>query len=154
MEKQPNMLEQINKAIQHALKSKENQSQLSVLRMLKSAMENAKIAKKDHSDLTNQEVTAIIRKQVAQRQDSATQFQAGNRHDLADKELQEIKFLETYLPKQWTTEELEYNVTYAISKLGATSKKDMGKVIKLVSDASDGSCDNKRISQLVGKLLN
>lgn len=144
------MLSQIKQDIVQAMRDKA-QGDLSVLRMLKSAIENAQIAKK--GELTNPEIVNLIRKQIAQRQDSISQFKSGGREELADKELEEITVLQRYLPTEWSDTELEENVNSVITQLGATTKKDMGKVIKAVADVANGKCDNKRISQSVSSKL-
>lgn len=145
------MLEKIKQDTIQAMRDK-IRVDLSVLRMLQSAITNAQILKR--GELDKNEIIGLIRKQIAQRQDSVTQFRAGGREELADKELVEITVLQRYLPTEWSDVELEQNVQLAIDNLGASSKKDMGRVIKAVVEAANGQCDNKRISQTVGAKLN
>ena len=95
----------------------------------------------------------IIQREVKKRRDSAEQFTTGGRPELADKELKEIVVLETLLPKQLSAEELEQLVHATIQETGATSKKDMGAVMKAVQAQVAGRADGKTISTLVGKLL-
>jgi uncharacterized protein YqeY len=144
----------LNKIKEDTVKAMREKSQLdlSVLRMLKSAIENAQIAKK--GELSSAEIVGLIRKQITQRQDSADQFRNGGREELANKELAEISVLQGYLPVEWSDEQLETNVQLAIDNLGASGKKDMGRVIKAVAESANGQCDNKRISQIVAKKLN
>ena len=125
---------------------------LGTLRLLKSALGYAQIEKKTDS-LPDAEVMAIIQREVKKRRDSAEQFTTGGRPELADKELKEIVVLETLLPKQLSAEELEQLVHATIQETGATSKKDMGAVMKAVQAQVAGRADGKTISGLVGRLL-
>ncbi len=125
---------------------------LSALRMLKSALGYAQIERKTEN-LPDVEFVALVQKEVKKRRDSAEQFEKGGRAELAAKEKQEIAVLETFLPKPLAPEELEALVRATIQETGATSKKDMGPVIKAVQAKAAGSADGKTISTLVGKLL-
>jgi hypothetical protein len=125
---------------------------LSTLRMLKSAMGYAAIEKKTDT-LAEPDAVSIVQKEVKKRRDAIEQFEKGGRPELAKKEKQEITILEGFLPKAMTAEELEQLVKSTISEVGATSKKDMGAVIKAVQAKAAGRADGKAISGLVGKLL-
>ncbi|MGZ4962105.1 MAG: GatB/YqeY domain-containing protein [Limisphaerales bacterium] len=125
---------------------------LSTLRMLKSAMGYAAIEKKTDS-LGEGDAVSIVQKEVKKRRDSIEQFEKGGRPELAEKEKKEIVILEGFLPKALSPEELEQLVKATISEVGATSKKDMGAVIKAVQAKAAGRADGKSISGLVGKLL-
>jgi len=125
---------------------------LSALRMLKSALGYAQIEKKS-DQLPDADVMAIVQKEVKKRRDSVEQFEKGGRPELAEIEKKEITVLETFLPKAMSPEELEQLVKAAIQELGATSKKDMGPVIKAVQARAAGRADGKSISGLVSKLL-
>jgi len=125
---------------------------LSALRMLKSALGYAQIANKTES-LPDAEVIALVQKEVKKRRDSMEQFEKGGRAELAAKEKQEITVLESFLPQPLPAEELEKLVRATIQELGATSKKDMGPVIKAVQAKAAGRADGKTVSTLVGKLL-
>ena len=125
---------------------------LGTLRLLKSAIGYAQIEKKTDS-LPDADVMAIIQREVKKRRDSAEQFTTGGRPELADKELKEIVVLETLLPRQLSAEELEQLVRATIQETGATSKKDMGAVMKSVQAKVAGRADGKTISTLVGRLL-
>ena len=125
---------------------------LGTLRLLKSALGYAQIEMKTDS-LPDADVMAIIQREVKKRRDSAEQFTTGGRPELADKELKEIVVLETLLPKQLSAEELEQLVHATIQETGATSKKDMGAVMKAVQAKVAGRADGKTISGLVGRLL-
>ena len=125
---------------------------LSTLRLLKSALGYAQIEKKTDS-LSDTDVISVIQKEVKKRRDSVEQYEAGNRPELAAKERQEIAVLETFLPKPLSAEELDQLIRATIQELGATSKKDMGSVIKAVQTKAAGRADGKTISTAVSKLL-
>ncbi len=143
--------ERISQEIKAAMLAKDA-DRLSALRMLKSAMGYVQIEKKTES-LSDADVTAIVQKEVKKRRDSVEQFERGGRAELAIKEKAEITVLESFLPKAMSPEELEALVKATIQETGATSKKDMGPVIKAVQAKAAGRADGKTISTLVGKLL-
>ena len=143
--------ERIQQEIKAAMLAKDA-DKLGTLRLLKSALGYAQIEKKTDS-LPDADVMAIIQREVKKRRDSAEQFTTGGRPELAEKELKEIIDLETFLPKQLSPEELEQIVRAAIQEAGATSKKDMGAVMKAVQAKVAGRADGKTISGLVGRLL-
>ncbi len=146
-----NLTQTINSDIKQAMKAKDS-LRLNTLRMLKSAIGYVAIeAKKDA--LSDTEVIGVIQKEAKKRKDAHEQFLKGGRAEQAEQEAQELKILETYLPTPLTPEELEAVVRKAIDEVGATSKKEMGQVIKAVQQSSSGKADGKAISQLVGKLL-
>lgn len=125
---------------------------LGALRMLKSALGYAAMEKKLDS-LGDAEFVSVVQKEVKKRRDAAEQFEKGGRGELAAKEVAEIAVLEGFLPKALTPEELQVMVKEAIVAVGATSKKDMGAVIKAVQTKAAGRADGKSISALVGTLL-
>ena len=125
---------------------------LSTLRLLKSAVGYAQIERKSEP-LSDGDFIAVVQKEVKKRRDSIEQFDKGGRPELAEKERKEILVLETFLPKPLSAEELEQLVKATIQELGATSKKDMGPVIKAAQAKAAGRADGKSISGLVGKLL-
>ena len=122
------------------------------LRLLKSAMDYAAL-KSGKDDLSDPEVIRVIQKEAKKRKEAREQFLKGNRAEQADRERQELRILETYLPKPFTEEELRTAVQSAISELGAASKKDMGVVIRAVQSGCAGRADGKAISQMVKKIL-
>ena len=125
----------------------------STLRMLKSAVEYHKIEKKQET-VTDADVTSVIKRQIKQRQDSIEGFQKGGRVDLADKEKAELAILKSYLPEELSQAQLEEIVKAAIAELGASTKADMGKVMKAVQAKTAGRADNRLVSQLVSAQLN
>jgi hypothetical protein len=143
--------ERISQELKAAMLAKDA-DRLSALRMLKSTMGYAQIERKTES-LSDADVVAIVQKEVKKRRDSIEQFEKGGRAELAAKEKQEIAVLETFLPQPLSPEELEQLVRATIQELGATSKKDMGPVIKAVQAKAAGRADGKTVSGLVGKLL-
>ena len=108
----------------------------STLRMVKAAMMNRQIEK--GGELNDEEMTKLLNSLVKQRRDSVEQYEKGGRQDLADKEKTEIQVIEAYLPQAASPEEIEAAVASAISESGASSMKDMGKVMKAVQVALAG----------------
>ena len=125
---------------------------LTPLRLLKSAIGYAQIERKTEN-LEDADVIAIIQKEIKKRRDSIDQFEKGGRPELAAKEKAEVAVLETFLPQPFSNEELEQLVRATIQEIGATTKKEMGAVIKAVQAKAAGRADGKTISALVGKLL-
>jgi len=125
---------------------------VSTISFLRAQMKNVCIDKKKDK-LDDADVVAIIKKQVKQRQDSIDNFKTGGRQDLVDKEQSELKILESYLPKELSREELAQIVDEEIKNSGATSLKDMGKVMKEVLAKASGKADNKLVSELVKSKL-
>lgn len=144
------MIDRIEKEFKQALKEK-NETKLSCLRMLKSDMHNLSIEKK--SGLKEEDAIRVIQKQVKQHKDSIEQFTKGNRADLAEKEKKELAILESFLPTKLPETELREIVKDVISGLGATSKKEMGAVMKEIMNRVKGQADGKTVSQLVSELL-
>ena len=123
----------------------------STLRMLQSALKNEQI-EKGH-ELSDEEALVVIRRAAKQRQDSIEQFDKGGRPELADKEREEMKFLEIYLPKAMSDEEAEVAVQAIITEVGAASKKDTGRVMKEVMARHKGLIDGKKLQEIIGRLL-
>jgi uncharacterized protein len=122
------------------------------LRMLKSAIEYHKIEKKQEN-VTDADVTAVIKKQIKQRQDSIEGFEKGARVDLAEKEKAELAILKSYLPEELSQAQLEEIIKTAITETGAKTKAEMGKVMKAVQSKTAGRADNRLVSQLVSANL-
>lgn len=122
------------------------------LRLLKSALDYVAL-KSGKDDLSDFEAIRVIQKEAKKRKEAHEQFLKGGRAEQAEQERQELHILETYLPKPFTEEELRTAVQTVISELGATSKKDIGVVIRAVQSACAGRADGKAISQMVGNLL-
>ncbi|MCH7225619.1 GatB/YqeY domain-containing protein [Haloferula sp. A504] len=136
-----------------AMKARDSE-RLAVIRALKTAMTNAAIEKGGpQAEIDDATAMAIVRKQVKQRQDSASQFRDAGRTELADKEDVEIAILETYLPSPLSGDEITGLVESAIVESGASTKADMGKVMKLVQERAAGRADGRTLSQEVAKRL-
>ncbi|HAF25119.1 MAG TPA: glutamyl-tRNA amidotransferase [Blastocatellia bacterium] len=120
----------------------------STLRMVKAAMMNREIEK--GAELDDEEMLKLLRSLVKQRRDSVEQYEKGGRQDLADKEKVEIGMIETYLPQSASREVIEEAVNAAIAETGASSMKDMGKVMKAAQAALAGkNADGRMISEVV-----
>jgi uncharacterized protein YqeY len=127
---------------------------LNVVRALKSAIKYAAIEKLGaDADLSDPDAITVVRKEIKKRQDSLASYEQANRADLADVEKAEIAVLEKYLPAAMSADELVKLVEAAIAETGATSKKDMGRVMKLVQERSEGRADGKTLSTEVSKRL-
>lgn len=126
---------------------------LGTLRMLKSTLGYVAIERKTDL-LPDADFISVVQKEVKKRRDSIEQFEGGGRPELAAKEKIELAVLESYLPQALPPDELEALVKACIQETGATSKKDMGQVIRAVQAKAAGRAEGKVISQLVGKLLN
>ena len=122
------------------------------LRMLKSAVGYTQIEKKTES-LSDADVLVVVQKEAKRRRDSIEEFDKGGRPELAAKERAELKVLEAFLPTPLTADELEALVRAAIAETGATSKKEMGVVMKAAQTRAAGRADGKALSQCVGRLL-
>jgi uncharacterized protein YqeY len=143
--------ERLGQDIKAAMLAKDA-DRLNALRMLKSVIGYVLIEKKAET-LSDADFVGIVQKEVKKRRDSIEQFEKGGRAELAAKEKQEITVLENFLPQPLSPEDLEKLVRDSIAETGATSKKEMGAVIKAVQTKAAGRADGKSISQLVGKLL-
>ena len=140
--------------LKEAMRAKDA-TKLNVLRMLKSALKYAVIAKSDaEAKLSDAEAVQVIRKQAKQRQDSIESFEKGGRAELADKEKQELAILNTYLPQGMSPDELTKVVRETIAELGATSKAQMGAVMKALQAKAGGRADGKTLSSEVARQLN
>ncbi len=145
--------DQIDSDIKDAMRAKAA-DKLSVLRLLKSALKNASIEKGGaDAKLDDPEAMAVIRKQVKQRQDSIEGFEKGGRPELAAKEKAEMEILNTYLPKAMSESDLKALVAESIAETGATSKAQMGVVMKVATSKAAGRVDGKTLSQAVQSAL-
>lgn len=145
-----NLRTEIKDAIKEAMKAKDVVTR-DALRLLDSAMKQIEVD--ERKELSDEDVIAIIQKQVKQRNDSVTQYREAGRDDLAEKEQSEIDIFSKYLPKQLSDEELEVKVKGIIESVGATTMKDMGKVMGAASKELAGIADGKRINACVKTLL-
>lgn len=129
-----------------------NAERLNALRLLKSTIGYLLIERKLEK-LEDPDFITTVQKEVKKRKDSLAQFESAGRADLAATESKEITILEEFLPAALSAEELEALVKGAIAEVGATSKKEMGAVMKAAQAKAAGRADGKAISSLVGRLL-
>lgn len=142
-----NFSEKIQKDIVEAIKAK-NELRLSVLRMVKSAVQLKEVEKL--RPLEETESIQLLQTLLKQRKESIDQFTKGGRQDLVDKETKELAVIESYLPAGASAAEMEAAVSTAISSIGATSIKQMGAVVKTAKEALTGkTVDGKALSDLV-----
>jgi uncharacterized protein YqeY len=145
--------QRVDSDLKKAMRAKDA-TKLGVLRMLKSALKYAAIAKSDaEAELSDAEAVQVIRKQAKQRQDSIESFEKGGRAELAEKEKEELAILNTYLPQGMSPDELAKVVRETIAELGATSKAQMGAVMKALQAKIGGRADGKTLSSEVQKQL-
>jgi len=146
--------QRIDSDLKDAMRAKDT-GRLHVLRMLKSALKYAAIAKSGaEAELSDAEAVQVIRKQVKQRQDSIESFEKGGRAELAEKEKEELSILNTYLPQAMSPDELAKAVRETIAEIGATSKGQMGAVMKALQTKIAGRVDGKTLSGEVARQLN
>lgn len=145
------MFERINNDLKEALKSGDK-FKLSVLRMLKSNLQTEKIAKKH--DLTDEEIVAVIKKQVKVRNASKEEYLSYNRQDLADNLEKEILILKEYLPEELSEEELNKIIDDVFAQVKPESIKDMGKLMKAISPLIGVRADMSIVSKKIKEKLN
>ncbi|MBC5637251.1 MULTISPECIES: GatB/YqeY domain-containing protein [Ornithinibacillus] len=146
------LLTQLNDDMKQAMKSKDKEK-LSVIRMVKASLQNESI-KLGKSDLSEDEELSILSREMKQRKDSLQEFKSAGRDDLVEKLETEIKIIQEYMPKQLSDEELSAIIQETIQETGASSKKDMGKVMSAVMPKVKGKADGSKINKLVQEFLN
>ena len=145
-----NLREIINTDVKNAMKAKETKKR-DALRLLTSAFKQIEVD--ERKELSDDDVIKIIQKQVKSRNDSITQYKKAGRDDLMQIELDEIAFYMPYLPAQLSDDELSSAIKEVITKVGASTMKDMGKVMGMASKELAGKADGKRINECVKTLL-
>lgn len=146
------LLTRLNDDMKQAMKNKDKE-RLSVIRMVKASFQNESI-RLGKSDLLEDEELTILSRELKQRKDSLQEFKSAGREDLVEKLEMEIKIIQEYMPEQLSDEELTAIVQEAIQETGASSKKDMGKVMSAVMPKVKGKADGSKINKLVQQLLN
>ncbi len=146
------LFDTISNDIKKAMLARDH-ARLEALRGIKKEFLEAKTAKGADGELTDDAATKILAKMVKQRKESAEIYQGQNREDLAQSELAEAKVIEEYLPKQLTDEELTAALKEIIARVGATSAKEMGKVMGVASKELAGRAEGRAISARVKELL-
>ena len=141
----------INAGLKSAMKAKET-DRLSTLRLINAAIKDRDIAARgtgEEGGVSDEQLLAILSKMVRQRQESARAYEEGGRLELAEKELAEVQVIEEFLPRQLDEAETETAVASAIDETGATSLRDMGRVIGLLKERHAGQMDFGRVGPLV-----
>jgi hypothetical protein len=147
------VIERVDSDLKEAMRAKDG-TRLGVLRMLKSALKYAAIAKSGaEAELNDAEAAQVIRKQAKQRQDSIESFEKGGRVELAEKEREELSILNAYLPQPMNADELAKVVRETIAEIGATSKAQMSAVMKALQAKVASRMDGKTLSTEVQKQL-
>ena len=144
--------EQIQQSIKEAMKAKDAIA-MSATRAIKGEILLFKTSEGGSREVTDGDILKMIQKLVKQRKEAAEQFIAGGRQDLADTELAEAAVMEKYLPKQLSVEEVRAKVQEIIAQVGATSIREMGKVMGAANKALAGLSDGRTISSVVKELL-
>jgi uncharacterized protein YqeY len=147
--------ERLSVALKEAMKAKEAE-RLSTLRLINAAIKDREIASRGEGgeqEVGDPEILAIMGKMVKQRQESARAYEEGGRLELAEKELNEIKVIEEFLPRQLGAEEVEAAVKAAIAEAGATSIRDMGRVMAVLKGKYTGQMDFGAVGPKVKDLL-
>ncbi|MHC0035863.1 GatB/YqeY domain-containing protein [Pseudoneobacillus sp. C159] len=145
------LLERLNSDMKQALKSNEK-DKLSVIRMLKAAIQNEEL-KLRKKGLTEEEELTVLSREMKQRKDSLHEFDKAGRNDLVEKLQFEISVVELYMPKQLSEEEIANIVKETIDAVGATSKADMGKVMAALMPKVKGKADGSLVNKLVQQHL-
>jgi uncharacterized protein len=145
------LLERLNDDMKQAMKNKEKEK-LSVIRMVKAALQNEAI-KLGKGQLSEDEELTVLSRELKQRKDSLQEFENAGRSDLVEKAKEEIRILELYMPKQLTEEELTQIVKETIAEVGASSKADMGKVMGAIMPKVKGKADGSLVNKLVQQHL-
>lgn len=141
-----NLLARLNNDLKESMKNKDKMK-LSVIRMLKSAIQMAQIEAKH--DLSDDEIVTVISKQIKMRKDSIKEFENAKRDDLVAQYQEEVKILNTYMPEQMSLEEVTKIIDSVIAEVKPTSPKQMGLVIKEVSPKVKGRYDMGEVSKLI-----
>ena len=142
--------ERLNEDMKQAMKAKDK-NRLSAIRMVRGAVRDKEINSK--VELDDDGVLEVIASQIKKRKDALEQLRKSNRDDLVDAEMEQINTLQEFLPAQLSIEEIEAAITGAIEELGATSMRDMGKVMGTLVPQLRGKADNSVISQIVRQKL-
>ena len=144
--------QQIQKDIMEAMKAKDT-VRLNSVRSIKSAILLAKTSEGGAKELSDADIVKIIQKLSKQRKESAEQYTAAGRKELADNELAEAAILDAYLPKQLSEAEVEERLKAIIAQLGASAPSDMGKVMGVATKQLAGLAEGRTISTIVKRLL-
>ncbi|EUJ25009.1 GatB/YqeY domain-containing protein [Listeria grandensis] len=145
------LLDQLNEDMKQAMRAKEK-DKLSVIRMLKAALQNEAI-RLGTDDISPDDEVTILSREMKQRRDSLNEFEKADRSDLVEKLQEEIVIVESYLPKQLSEEEIAEIVKVTIEEVGATSPADFGKVMTAVMPKVKGKADGNAVNKFVKQYL-
>ena len=137
--------------MKEAMKSKDS-VKLGTVRSVISAVKNQEIDLK--KELSEEEILTIVSREVKKRKEAAVLYEKGNRPELKEKEIQEMKILQTYLPEQVSEKDLRRRIQEVIDETGAEGMKDFGKVMKTLVPEFKGKADNSLIKELANEYLN
>lgn len=141
------LLEDLKEAMKNKNEIKKNAIQMARAGILQ-------IEKDKGIELTDEQIVELIAKEVKKRKDSIADYERGGREDLVAQIKEEISYLEVYLPKQLSKEEIEEKVKVIIANVGATTMKDMGMIMKAAKEEMGAAADGKTINEVVKSLLN
>ena len=144
------MKEELLKALKEAMKNKD-EIKKDTITLLRSAI--LQVEKDNQKQLSEDEMLAIVSKEVKKRKESIADYEKANREDIVEKLKKEIEILSEYLPEQLSEEEIIKIVEEAINETGATSPRDMGKVMQAIRPKTNGKADGKLVSQIVREKL-
>ena len=143
--------EKLLSSMKEAMKSKDS-VKLGTIRSVISAVKNKEIDLKN--ELSEEEILAVVSREVKKRKEAAVLYEKGNRPELKDKEIQEMKILQTYLPEQVSEKDLRRRIQEVIDETGAEGMKDFGKIMKTLVPEFKGKADNSLIKELANEYLN
>lgn len=146
-----NLEKTIEQDVVQAMKNRDMEK-VGVLRMVKAALGNYKIEKKNEN-LSDDEVLTVIQKQAKQRKESIDSFEKAGRHDLSEKEKKELAILQSYMPKELTDAELKTIIQKVVQATGAKTKADQGRVMKDLMPQVKGKADGKRVNEILAQFL-
>lgn len=146
------ILKKIDDDLSASLKAKDD-LRVSTLRMMKAAIKNAEIEKRQKGGLKEEDITGVLSSLVKQRRESVEQYTKAGRLDLAEKESREIEIIQEYLPKQLSEEELEDLIRSAIQETGVSSVKEIGRLMKVLMPKVKGRADGRIVNEKVRNIL-
>ncbi|MBI5198840.1 MAG: GatB/YqeY domain-containing protein [Nitrospirae bacterium] len=142
--------ERLSSELKDSLKSGDR-LKLSTIRLIMASLKNREIEKR--GSLSEEEIIDLLVSLSKQRKESIEEFKKGGRQDLVDKETEELKIIESYLPQQLTPEEIKKIIGETITETGASGPKDIGKVMKVLMPKVKGRVDGKLVNEMVKELL-
>ncbi|WP_100488637.1 GatB/YqeY domain-containing protein [Sporolactobacillus pectinivorans] len=144
------LVDRLNSDMKQAMKARDK-VRLSVIRMIKTALQNESIKKM--KELSEDEVLAVLSRELKQRKDSLQEFENAGRQDLVEEVSNEIAIVQTYMPEQLSEEDIKSIIDETISEVGAGSKADIGKIMKVIMPKLKGRADGSLVNRLVRSKL-